>query len=49
MSKLIEQAKANPTPKTLERVRVYLLKHPFAACLATDEERAWLISVGFSI
>lgn len=46
MTKLIQKAQAEPTAANIEKLRIYLMKHPMAVCLATQEEVAYLKSIG---
>lgn len=38
MSKLIQAYIANPSDKTLEKIRRYIAIHPMSVCFATQEE-----------
>lgn len=42
MSKLINAYRKMPNSKNRIRLMDYLLKHPMAICMATDEEREFL-------
>jgi hypothetical protein len=46
MTKLIVKAQAEPTAANIEKLRIYLIKHPMATCMATPEEVAYLKSIG---
>lgn len=45
MTKLIDAYLANPNEKTRNRLIQYVIKHPFATCLATPEQTAVLKSL----
>jgi hypothetical protein len=42
MSKLIAKYKALPTPTNRAKLQAYIDKHPFAVCLASEEENQFL-------
>ena len=47
MARLISAYRKLPSPANRRKLAGYLAKHMMAACLATPEERAFLLAHGF--
>ena len=47
MARLIAAYRKLPSPTNRRKLAAYLAKHPMASCIATPEDRAFLLAHGF--